>query len=134
MKVFLDVNIVMYAAGGPHPHKIPSLTLLEQVSNGQIEAVSDAEVLQELLYRYWHVKLLEQGALLVEHTVRLVPTILPVVIADLLLAGSLLREYRHLEPRDAVHAAIMLNHGLTHLYSYDRHFDAIPGLTRLEPK
>jgi hypothetical protein len=29
---------------------------------------------------------------------------------------------------------VMLNHGLTHLYSYDHHFDHIPGITRLVPK
>lgn len=133
MRVFVDVNIVMYAAGRAHPHKEPSARLLQQVAHEQLEAVTDAEVLQELLYRYWHLQVLEQGIALVNHVVRVFPAILSVGKPDVVLAGSLLTRHRGLEPRDAVHAAIMLNHGLTHLYSYDHHFDAIPGLKRLEP-
>jgi len=133
MRVFLDVNIIMYAAGASHPHKTPSSTLLEQVAQGGIDAVCDTEVLQELLYRYWHLKVLEEGLKLVAHVVRIIPAILPVSKADVLLATSLLAQHRSLEPRDAIHAAVMLNHGFTHLYSYDHHFDLIPGLKRLEP-
>lgn len=36
--------------------------------------------------------------------------------------------------RDAVHAATMLNNGLTHLLSADTHFDAIAGITRVDPR
>ncbi|MBI3021628.1 MAG: type II toxin-antitoxin system VapC family toxin [Candidatus Omnitrophica bacterium] len=133
MNVFVDVNVVMYAAGGPHPHKEPSMRFLRRAALGELEAVSDTEVLQELLYRYWHVKIIEQGVALVEHVVQVVPIILPVAKADVLLARTLLTQHRALEPRDAIHAAVMFNHGITQLYSYDRHFDSIPGLRRLEP-
>ena len=133
MKVFVDVNIVMYAAGSPHPHKEPSTRFLRQAAQGHVEAVSDTEVLQELLYRYWHLKLLEQGVKLVEHTAQVISIILPVDKRDALLASALLIQHPRLEPRDAIHAAIMLNHGIKHCYSYDKHFDMIPGLKRLEP-
>lgn len=35
--------------------------------------------------------------------------------------------------RDAVHAATAIMHGLTDIVSTDRAFDAVPGLTRLDP-
>jgi predicted nucleic acid-binding protein len=133
MTVFLDVNLFIYAAGGEHPFKAPSVRLIDQVANGSVEAVADAEVVQELVYRYWRRGALDQGLRLCDQVLRVVPTMLPIEKADLVLMRKLLETHRTIEPRDAMHAAVMLNHGITHLYSYDRHFDAIPGLTRLEP-
>lgn len=133
MRVFLDTNILMYAAGASHPHKAPSTRLLERVAEGSVDAVTDAEVLQELLYRSWHLHMLEQGVALVEHALQIIPAVLPVAKQDLVLASTLLTQHRTLEPRDAIHAAVMLNHGITRLYSYDRHFDAISNLERLQP-
>lgn len=133
MKAFLDVNIFIYATGGLHPHQEPSARLLLDVARGSLDAVTDTEALQELLYRYWHLRLLGQGLTLARHVASAVPTILPVAKPDLLVAMSLLTDHPKIEPRDAVHAAVMINHGITQLYSYDRHFDAIPGLKRLEP-
>jgi predicted nucleic acid-binding protein len=34
---------------------------------------------------------------------------------------------------DAYHAALMEHQGCTDLFSYDRHFDAVPGVVRREP-
>ena len=34
---------------------------------------------------------------------------------------------------DAYHAALMADLGLTAIYTFDRHFDHCPGITRLEP-
>jgi len=133
VRVFLDVNIFMYAAGRPHPYKEASQRILRQVAQGEADAVSDSEVLQELLYRYWHLRMLKQGLALVDHAVRLVPEILPVGKVDIVLATALLGEHPGLQPRDAVHAAVMLNNGITRLYSYDHHFDVVAGLKRLEP-
>lgn len=133
MKVFVDANIFMYAVGAAHPHKAPSIRLLEHIAGDGVEAVSDAEALQELLYRYWSINRLQEGLALCDHVVRAIPTILPVNVSDVLVAKQLLAKHRTIEPRDAVHAAVMFNHGMTHLYSYDQHFDEIPGLKRLEP-
>ena len=133
MRVFVDTNIFMYAAGAMHPHKAPSIQLLTRMAGDDVESVSDAEMLQELLHRYWAIKQLDHGLVLCDQAVHTIPTILPVHVADVLMAKQLLAQHPEIEPRDAVHAAVMLNHGITHLYSYDHHFDAIPGLTRLEP-
>lgn len=133
MSVFLDVNIIMYAAGEPHPHKDPSARFLQRVAHGELDVLTDAEVLQEILYRYWHLKRVAQGAVLVEQVIRLIPNVLPVNKADALLAATLLAQHPHVEPRDTIHAAVMLNHGITQVYSYDRHFDVLSGLKRLEP-
>lgn len=129
----MDVNIMMYSAGTRHPYKEPSIQLLQRVTHGQLDTVIDTEILQEILYRYWNLKILDQGIILMNHAVQVIPTILPVAKPDLLLCATLLAQYHNIEPRDAIHAAVMLNHGLTQIYSYDRHFDSIPGIRRLEP-
>ncbi len=38
------------------------------------------------------------------------------------------------DTRDAIHAAVMQHHKIRELYSYDRDFDQIPVITRLEPQ
>ena len=50
--ILVDSNVLMYAAGRPHPHKKASVTFLRAVARGDIEATVDAEVLQEVLHRY----------------------------------------------------------------------------------
>lgn len=35
--------------------------------------------------------------------------------------------------KDYYHAAVMLNHGIRHIVSYDRDFDRFPGIVRLDP-
>jgi predicted nucleic acid-binding protein len=45
----------------------------------------------------------------------------------------LLESHRSLLARDAVHAAVVLEEGIEALCSYDRDFDVITGLRRIEP-
>jgi len=49
--VFIDTNIPMYAAGTPHPLRDPCQAIIRAVAEGKLEAVTDAEVLQEIRYR-----------------------------------------------------------------------------------
>jgi len=57
----------------------------------------------------------------------------PVATDDVDLALKLLQRYENIQPRDAIHAAIMLNNGLTTIYSTDSHFDEIKGIKRIDP-
>ena len=42
----------MYLVGSPHPHKADAQRLLENLISNRQRLVTDAEVLQEILYRY----------------------------------------------------------------------------------
>jgi predicted nucleic acid-binding protein len=58
-----------------------------------------------------------------------------VTLADMHRPFDLLERYgTEITGRDAVHAATMLNNGLTHIISADGHFDIIEGITRLGPQ
>jgi len=39
-----------------------------------------------------------------------------------------------LPPRDLIHAAVMINNGLTQVISADKHFDAIKEIKRVRPE
>lgn len=132
--VFIDANIPMYASGEAHPHKEPSLAFLERVATGKLKAVTSAEVLQEILYRFWALKLPTKGMEVFDHFSIAVPVVLPVTKRDMVRAKGLLAQQPSLPPRDAIHAAVLLNNGLREICSYDRHFDQFPGIHRIEPE
>jgi predicted nucleic acid-binding protein len=132
--IFLDVNVFMYAAGAPHPYKGPCLRILTDVEIGVLPAVINAEILQELLYRYSHIGMADKGIQLCREILNYPLTILPVTEPDVRLAIDLLDAYRArgLKPRDAIHAATMQHHGITRLLSADKDFDVVSLITRVD--
>ncbi len=62
---------------------------------------------------------------------QLCPTVLPVTLADTDRAKTLLSGIRELSARDAVHAAVMLNHDVHAVATFDQGFDRIPAIRRI---
>jgi len=57
-----------------------------------------------------------------------------VTLEDMQRAFDLVDRYgAAIKSWDAVHAATVLNNGLTHLISADSHFEVIEGITRVDP-
>jgi len=125
----------MYAAGAAHPYKDPCVRILAQVEVGTLEAAVNIEVLQELLYRYSHIKLADKGIQLCRAILRYPLIVLPVTQSDIQLAVDLFEAHHGagLNPRDAVHAATMLNNGMRQLISTDKDFDRLGDVTRIDP-
>jgi uncharacterized protein len=133
VRVFIDSNIPMYAAGKPHRNREPSLRLLKRVQSGEIEGNTSTEVLQEILYRYSSLGRRDIAAQVYDLFVEICPTVLDVTLADTDLARDLLVEIAGISARDAVHTAVMRNHGIDRIASFDAGFDGVPGVERLEP-
>jgi hypothetical protein len=133
VRAFVDTNIPMYAAGREHPSKLPSIALLGRVAEGEIDAVIDAEVLQEILHRFSALDHLDQGLLVFDAFEKIVDEVLPVEHQDVVAARELLEGRREITARDAIHVAVMLRHGISVIFSYDRHFDGMAGIERREP-
>jgi hypothetical protein len=131
--IFLDANIIMYAIGKEHPFRNPCRKILEQIKNGTIEVVSCTEVIQEILYRYFSLKMPEiaKEASLAVKTI--CSQIYPVTIEETDLALELLLNNPSIGTRDAIHAATMMNHGINRILSTDSHFDSIAGIERVQP-
>ena len=131
--ILIDTNVIMYAAGASHPHKVPSVRLLERVATGEVQATIDAEVLQEILRRYRAIGRWADGKQVYDLTRQLFRVVIPVTAEVLDRARSLLDTDPQIRARDALHAAVVLQEQLEGVCSYDRDFDRIAGLVRSEP-
>ena len=133
MMVFLDSNVFLYAAGQAHPLREPCRAALQQVSRGDLEATTSAEVVQELLHVTLRRGLRKEGVELARKVLDAFPGLLPVTAQVMLAACELAARYPELSTRDAVHAATMQSNNLRVIISADKHFDAIAGLERIDP-
>lgn len=132
MKVFVDSNIPMYVAGKEHPLRDPALRFMEKVRRGQVEGCTSTEVLQEILFRYTGLGRRDLAVQVYDLFAQLCPVVFPVSLADTDRARDLLGSGTGASVRDLLHAAVMLNNGVTRIATFDRGFDAIPGLDRLK--
>lgn len=135
-KLFLDVNIPMYAAGRKHRYKEACVWVMTQVAEGGIVAVTDTEAIQEVLYRYGALQHWQIGVAMANSLMNLVPEIYPVNVDDMHRSLDLFKRYaqKGITARDVVHAAVMMNRGLKNIVSTDSHFDLIKGITRVDPE
>jgi len=131
--ILVDANVLMYAAGRDHPNKAASVAFLDRVASGEVDAVIDAEILQEILHRYRALGRWEAGRRLFDLTRTLFPVVLPVTAEILDRARVLLDAYPHLMARDGLHAAVVMKAQLDGLCSFDSDFDPVGGLRRIEP-
>lgn len=131
--LFLDTNVVMYAVGKEHPLKVSCIAALRAVEVGDLRVVTSVEVLQEIVHRYQGAGRLDLAQRVIEDLKVLCETILPIDLADLEASLTLLQNHPTITARDALHAAVMLHHGIRQILSTDRHFDEIVEIRRLDP-
>jgi predicted nucleic acid-binding protein len=129
--VFVDSNIPMYVAGRDHALREPARRFLERARAGDIEICTSTEVLQEILYRYTALKRVDLAGAVYDLFVQLCPTVLPVTLADTDRARALVVGSPGVSVRDAVHAAVMLNHDIRDIATFDAGFEGIRGITRI---
>lgn len=132
---FIDANVPMYAVGAEHPLKGPCVAVLEAIARGELQAVTDAEVLQELLHRYSALggRARARAVEICRLFLRVVHEVLPITKEVIEEALELHLKFPRLPARDSLHWAVMRRHSLKNLLSADRHFDGLPGLTRHDP-
>ncbi len=122
----------MYVAGAEHPNQAPASRFLGEAGKGDFELCTSTEVLQEILYRYASLERLDLAEQVYDFFVALIPEIFDVTLADTDLAKGVLVSTAGLSARDAVHAAVMMNHGVDSIATFDRGFDRIGSIRRLE--
>ncbi|HYK57998.1 MAG TPA: type II toxin-antitoxin system VapC family toxin [Bryobacteraceae bacterium] len=132
MNVFIDSNLPMYAAGRDHPHRDPARRFLERVREGNVDACTSTEVVQEILYRYSALRRLDLAREVYEIFVEICPVVLSVTLADTDRACNLLCEGAALSARDALHAAVMLNNNVEWIATFDTDFDRVKSVRRMK--
>ncbi len=136
MKIFIDTNIPMYAAGKEHHLKSGCVKILDAAASGELEAFTDSEVFQEILYRYYHINQIDIGFQVFDlFSTIMNGNVLPVKYQDVnqarLLAESELAA--GLSPRDLIHLAVMLNNGIDTIATTDRAFSSIDAIKVYAP-
>ena len=129
--ILVDSNIPMYLIGAPHPHKSDAQRLLERLVSERQRLVTDAEVLQEILHRYVAIDRRDAIQPAFDAVLGIVDEVLTVNGAAAERAKEIVLGHRQLSARDAVHLAVMEQHGIEQILSFDSGFDGFPGVTRL---
>jgi predicted nucleic acid-binding protein len=131
--LLLDANIAAYALGGESPQRGPCRRLLERSVAGEFRAYASTEMIQELV----HHRLRRTGdPVLAASNGRDLAATCTVLAFDreiLDLSLDLIERIPAIRGRDAVHAATAFAYGIARIASTDTAFDAIPGLSRLDP-
>ncbi|MEA5117577.1 MAG: type II toxin-antitoxin system VapC family toxin [Propionicimonas sp.] len=131
-RIFIDIPVVLYAQGGPHPDRETCRGVLAAAAAGTLELHASTQLVQEVTFHRLrrgpaHAAV-AAGRLLLDACV-----LYPVDSA--VLAGSLdLVEAGPLRERDALHAATALEHGFAELVTTDPDFGGTPGLTTVTPQ
>jgi predicted nucleic acid-binding protein len=128
---FLDTNVFLYAAGADHPLRRDCQQILRRVAEGNFSAITSTEVVQEILYVLSRRGRSVEAITVARSAMLLFPGLLPVTRTDMLTACGLLGRYPGVPARDVVHAATMLNNGITSIVSADGHFDDICEVRRI---
>jgi uncharacterized protein len=122
----------MYLIGSPHPHKIDAQRIVESAIAAGERLVTDAEVLQEILHRYVAIDRREAIQPAFDVLLGVVDEVFPIDIIDVERAKTILYGKARLSARDAIHLATMERHSVSRIVSFDRGFDAYPGIARMQ--
>ncbi len=129
--ILVDSNIPMYLVGDFHPHKVDAQRLVERLLSVRERLVTDAEVLQEILHRYIAVNRRDAIQPAFDSLLGVVDEVLAVDLSVLERAKRIVFGHARLSARDAVHLAVMEQHGIDRILTFDAGFDGFPGITRL---
>ncbi len=121
----------MYLVGAAHPRKRDAQQLLEKLVSERQRLVTDAEVLEEILHRYVAIDRRDAIQPAFDALLGIVDQVLAIDQAVVERAKHIVLGNRRLSARDAVHLAIMEQHGIERILTFDLGFDGFPGIQRI---
>lgn len=132
--IFVDTSVLMYAAGTDHPLRDPCVRVMTAIDERRLEAVTSAEVVQEILRRYLAIRRPDIARALAQSTLDTFAPVLPITHALLRRVPDLARRYPDLAARDLVHVATCVHEGIAEIISTDRAFDEVREIRRIAPE
>ena len=129
--ILVDSNIPMYLVGAAHAHKIDAQRALERLVTSGERLVTDAEALQEILHRYVAIDRRAAIQPAFDAMLGVVDEVLAIDRATVDRAKLIVLGRHTLSARDAIHLAVMEQHDMTRILSFDAGFDGVPGIERL---
>jgi predicted nucleic acid-binding protein len=131
--VFIDTAVVMYANGANHPLREACRSIMIQVGDGRLEAVTSAEVVQEILHRFVSIRRPEIGIAIAGLTMDAFAPVLPITHALMRRVPDLAARYPTLSARHLVHVATCIHEGISEMITPDRGFDQVAEVRRIDP-
>ena len=129
----IDTNVLMYKSGGDHRLKAPCTQILALIAEGQLEATTTPEAIQE----FAHIFARRRGRrAAVERATEYAVLLAPLRLSEPehLEAGlQLWADNEQLGAFDAVLAAVALDTQSATIVSADRAFASVPGITHVFP-
>ena len=129
--IFVDSNVPMYLVGAEHSNKAIARRLVEAAIEAGERLVTDAEVLQEILHRYVAIDRRDAIEAASAAILGIVDEVFPIERSDVDQARRIVLTSR-LSARDAIHVSVMQRYGVSRIVTFDRAFDEVPGISRLE--
>jgi predicted nucleic acid-binding protein len=129
--ILIDSNIPMYLVGAPHSHKSDAQRLLEKLVSDRQRLVTDAEMLQEILHRYVAINRRDAIQPAFDALLGIVDQVLPIDRPAAERAKEIVLGHKKISAHDAVHLAVMEQHGIEQILTFDAGFDGFPGVKRL---
>jgi len=128
--IYLDSNVFIYAALGGAKEGNWCRDLIRRVTGGEVEAVTSALTVDEVVYQVRVSRGLEASIEAGEAVLEMAHLTVSPADAETLWKSLELGRQVGLHPRDAIHAATALIHGSPELISEDVDFDKVEGLKR----
>jgi len=131
--MFIDANIFIMAVIGKDRESSRCREFLTRVETGEQHAVTSVLVMHEVLRSLErHMASRDEAA---KRTARFValPNLRVCDITSKDFSKSLEFFRQGLEPRDALHAAVALSNSVEKMLSFDKDFDVVKGIKRVEP-
>jgi uncharacterized protein len=129
--ILVDSNIPMYLVGSAHPHKADAQRLVETLISDRQRLVTDAEVLREILHRYVAIGRREAIQPAFDALLKVADQVFPVDQNTAERAKTIVMGQAAISARDAIHLAVMEQHSIAQILSFDSGFDGFPGIRRL---
>jgi uncharacterized protein len=129
--IFVDSNVPMYLVGSPHPHKTDAQRLVERLVSDRERLVTDAETLQEILHRYVAIRRSDFIQPAFDALLGITDQIFAIDRAAAERTKEIVLGQPRLSARDALHLAVMEQHEIDRILSFDSGFDGFPGIERL---
>lgn len=131
---YMDANVILrFLTGDPPQMAERAASLFRAVEQGELRLIVEPIVLTEVVWvlqSFYHYRPAQIAPVLREF---LGQYGIEAEDKDIMLHALSLYESKNVDFADALVAARMLRRGVTQIFSFDEHFERLPGIRRLVP-
>lgn len=133
-KVFIDTNILIRFLTGDDPVQFPRcLRLFKRAQDGEVLLITSTLVIAELIWTLDSYYKIPKEQFIKKTSVIIGSPAVHLPEKDLIAAALVLYGRKNIDYIDAYNSVLMRQLELKEIYSYDKDFDKLDGIHRLEP-